>query len=263
MKKEINSKSRRKWIMGGLAAFASVALLTTGFAVWVVGVTQDKNNHDVGVSVATSSNANVTFEAKLVDDESIYLDEKKPVDTTKFVNTGATDVKGDLSITFTSMTIKYGLGAADLFDTSKGGYKEVAFSINNFEESETGEVGKYKNVIVSKDSNKIGTGAREANESGWTYITAPVSIPLTKFEKTVDSITNAVTLTLKDADKAMEFTWGTFFGGVSPCTYYNNLVDTGKIAKTVENADLINAEITQMYDALDNGKIRLTASLAK
>ena len=37
MKKEINSKSRRRWIMGGLAAFASVALLTTGFAVWVVG----------------------------------------------------------------------------------------------------------------------------------------------------------------------------------------------------------------------------------
>lgn len=262
MKKEINSKSRRKWIRGGLAAFASVALLTTGFAVWVVGVTQDKNNHDVGVSVATSSNANVTFEAALSDtDKSIFLDEQEAVATTKFVNTGAEEVKGDLSVTFTSMTIKYGLGAADLFDTSKGGYKEVAFSINSFEASETEEANKYKSVLVS--DNKIGTDARKANESGWTYITAPVSIPLTKFEKAVDSTTNAVTLTLKDADKVMEFTWGTFFGGVSPCTYYNNLVDTGKIAKTVENADLINAEIHQMHTALDNGKIRLTASLAK
>lgn len=262
MKKEINSKSRRKWIMGGLAAFASVALLTTGFAVWVVGVTQDKNNHDVGVSVATSSNANVTFEAALsATDNSIFLDEEASVATTKFVNTGAEEVHGDLSVTFTSMTIKYGLGAADLFDTSKGGYKEVAFSINNFEESETGEVANYKSVLVSKDDNKIGTGARAANESGWTYITAPVVIPLSAFTKVEDSTTKAVTLTLES--KKVDFTWGTFFGGVSPCTYYNNLVDTGKIAKTVENADLINAEINQMHDALDNGKIRLTASLAK
>ncbi len=263
MKKEINSKSRRKWIMGGLAAFASVALLTTGFAVWVVGVTQDKNNHDVGVFVATSSNANVTFEAKLADsDKSIFLDEKEAVDTHKFVNTGSVEVKGDLSITFASMTIKYGLGAADLFNETNG-YKEVAFTINTFEENETTEVGNYNSVLVSKDDNKIGTGAREANESGWTYITAPVSISLTKFDKVVDPTTSAVTLTLKDADKVMEFTWGTFFGGVSPCTYYNKLVDTGKIAKTVENADLINAEINQMHDALDTGKIRLTASLAK
>lgn len=262
MKKEINSKSRRKWIMGGLAAFASVALLTTGFAVWVVGVTQDKNNHDVGVSVATSSNANVTFEAELsATDNSIFLDEEAPVATTKFVNTGAEKVHGDLSVTFTSMTIKYGLGAADLFDTSKDGYKEVAFSINNFEESETKEEKNYNSVLVSNDSNKIGTGARAANESGWTYITAPVVIPLSEFTRDEDTTTKAVTLTL--ASKKVEFTWGTFFGGVSPCTYYNDLVDTGKIAKTVENADLINAEIDQMHKALDTGKIRLTASLAK
>ena len=63
MKKEINSKSRRKWIRGGLAGFASVALLTTGFAVWVVGVQKDKANGDVKVNVDTAQNANITFTA--------------------------------------------------------------------------------------------------------------------------------------------------------------------------------------------------------
>ena len=58
MKKEINSKSRRKWIMGGLAAFASVALLTTGFAVWVVGSQKMSDKGDVSVTVDTGAPKN-------------------------------------------------------------------------------------------------------------------------------------------------------------------------------------------------------------
>ena len=65
MKKEINSKSRRKWIRGGLAAFASVALLTTGFAVWVVGVQKNKVNGDIGVTVDTAQNESVVFKFNL------------------------------------------------------------------------------------------------------------------------------------------------------------------------------------------------------
>ena len=60
MKKEINSKSRRKWIRGGLAAFASVALLTTGFAVWVVGVSNKDASEDLKVNVDTAANKSIS-----------------------------------------------------------------------------------------------------------------------------------------------------------------------------------------------------------
>ena len=72
MKKEINSKSRRKWIMGGLAAFASVALLTTGFAVWVVGVNQAQNGTDVKLKVDTAQNSSIFFSATLTNNIHVF-----------------------------------------------------------------------------------------------------------------------------------------------------------------------------------------------
>ena len=121
MKKEINSKSRRKWIRGGLAAFASVALLTTGFAVWVVGVQEDKANGDVKVNVDTARNENIEFTAKLKD-ATIRLAEPAEVNETgKFVktNTLAENEKQDFDISFDSFTIKVGKGVAANYDCVK------------------------------------------------------------------------------------------------------------------------------------------------
>ena len=61
MKKELNSKSKRKWIIGGLAAFTSISLLTTGFAIWVVGVNSTESNNDVTVTVDTAQNKSIVF----------------------------------------------------------------------------------------------------------------------------------------------------------------------------------------------------------
>ena len=58
MRKELNSKSKRKWIAGGIAAFASVALLTTGLATYIVGVSNTSVSLDgVKVNVDTAKNA--------------------------------------------------------------------------------------------------------------------------------------------------------------------------------------------------------------
>ena len=70
MKKEINSKSKRKWVAGGLAAFASIALLTTGFATWVVGTQEKEENVQVGVTVDTAQNQTLTFDFSLSDSDN-------------------------------------------------------------------------------------------------------------------------------------------------------------------------------------------------
>ena len=71
MRKEINSKSKRKWVAGGLAAFASVALLTTGFATWVVINNNVTDSKDIGVTVDTASNESVDFTMTLAADVKV------------------------------------------------------------------------------------------------------------------------------------------------------------------------------------------------
>lgn len=63
MRKELKSKSRRKWLLGGSLAFASVALLTTGFATWVIGTRQTSGDGQVhiGVDTAEDNSVELTF----------------------------------------------------------------------------------------------------------------------------------------------------------------------------------------------------------
>lgn len=64
MRKELKSKSRRKWLLGGSLAFASVALLTTGFATWVIGTQKTSGDGQVHIGVDTVEDKSVelTFE---------------------------------------------------------------------------------------------------------------------------------------------------------------------------------------------------------
>jgi hypothetical protein len=63
MRKELKSKSRRKWLLGGSLAFASVALLTTGFATWVIGTRQTSGDGqlNIGVDTAEDNSVELTF----------------------------------------------------------------------------------------------------------------------------------------------------------------------------------------------------------
>lgn len=63
MRKELKSKSRRKWLIGGSLAFASVALLTTGFATWVIGTqkTSGDGQLNIGVDTAEDNSVELTF----------------------------------------------------------------------------------------------------------------------------------------------------------------------------------------------------------
>lgn len=63
MRKELKSKSRRKWLLGGSLAFASVALLTTGFATWVIGTqkTSGDGQLNIGVDTAQDNSVELTF----------------------------------------------------------------------------------------------------------------------------------------------------------------------------------------------------------
>ena len=62
------------------------------------------------------------------------------------------------------------------------------------------------------------------------------------------------------------FKWGSFFGHVSPCDYYNGLYQVGTITSQADDVDLVYAEMNAMKaalqpDDLTTTNIYLTATL--
>ena len=281
MKKEINSKSRRKWIMGGLAAFASVALLTTGFAVWVVGTSKTGDDKDVQVKVDTAKNNSISFNLKL-DTNTIKLEESTATAAANasgkpLVNVSANEgekaafVENPMTLS-ASYTIKY--GAAYAFNFTK-----IHFSIaTEANEGKTDFATNYVTNKVKLENVKMGTTkksgeaeaitkdfARAASTTDYTYFEAPADCTITDGTNTgAEGENKTITGTI-----SLKFTWGTLFGKeASPAIYYNNWA-TNKNINGVTDTDITDAlteEVTQemnaMHSQLDGKKIRLKAELA-
>lgn len=262
MKKEINSKSRRKWIMGGLAAFASVALLTTGFAVWVVGVSNTDTNKDVTVKVDTAKNNSISFEMEIIGSNEINLAESKTTakanqDSTKLVHIDDYTDDGDtyeesplqLQVKY---TIQYG--------------KDYVFDFNKIDFLIRTDAGKdYSTNIVPTNGFSLGhdNGVekfKRTSEENLTYIEAPNSIETLK-AATLDSNTNLYKI---EETTTIDFKWGTFFGEkASPATYYNDTLDLTDVS--LQNKNLLASEITNELNTMGQNmkKISLNAKLAK
>lgn len=249
MKKEINSKTKRKWIMGGLAAFASIAMLTTGFAVWVVGVQKTDQDNSVNVKVDTAQNKSISLSMELSkSDNSIVLAEAAAV-TEGFVKAeGAEVVANPLQITFSSIKIEIGNGYSPR-------PTRISFSID-------------PNTAVTVSESKIVTDKR-ATADTWTYIDAPEDIVLPNSKD--DASTNGWTwneettgnIVMSYTGKTCDFKWGSFFGGnnTSPCAFYNSIFTTDD-NKTFDNSLKIQAELDAMHKALNTDTpINLKAKL--
>lgn len=230
MKKEINSKSRRKWIMGGLAAFAFVALLTTGFAVWVVGVKNIEGDGNIKVNVDTAINESVQLKAEL-DEAEIYLGEADKAEGNFSVKNGKAT---DFDISFSKFTIE--MGKSVLND-----YSNVQFTLGT---------ANTENKIVD---NKAGANKfNSITGRGDTYFDIAIGdILLTdeKFTKTENS-SGTVTYTLATGPLTM-FKWGTFFVGKAPMEYYEKIVFASGTDYDINNPSHVQNvvdELNEMHD---------------
>ena len=236
MKKSIKKSSRRKWIVGGVAFFGSIALLTTGFATWVVGVQQTNDKDDVNVTVNTTINEFVTFSLSLLDtDSSITLGETedpKPAQGDKEnIVTIDGEPSGDLKVTINSLSIEIGNEAVN-------SYTQIDFAITS-----------NNNDVSSQQfpAESIRTG------SAWSYLSAPASILLTNENITKTVGTNTTTYTLKSSSTlTLNFGWGDFFGGQSPANFYNSKYHENKLGDVLsETINKINTEMDKMAAAFN------------
>lgn len=241
MRKELKSKSRRKWLLGGSLAFASVALLTTGFATWVIGTSKPSGDGQVHIGVDTAEDKSVEL--------TFSLDEN---DNRIFVTEDADTV--DWNIKIKDLNIVVG---EDFYNSLKGKTNlKIAFELQK------DVAAKDDKNLVTKDL--VGVRGGQA-ESSWNYIklattneffevTLPTSYPNEdgKIGKIYD-----INDTPNNPDKTFSFTWGSYFGDKAPSEFYEERRGSQNSGEYYKNA---RQELQTMKTALEAGTLTLTAT---
>ena len=248
--RKLISASKRKWVLGGILGFAAVALTTTGFATWIVGINATTTNSDVGVAVDTVSNNGVELKLVLGSDSKIELKEENlatgPVVTVPEKDT----VENPLRISVSTFTLEVGKQFLDANEITG-----VEFTLKYATDDSTTDI--KNNALNKVTENKIGD-KRTPNESNyWEYVSAPAKVQFNN-EAIINS-QDLTTYTYQINAQTLDFSWGSFFESKSPATFYNEKFATGATKKDVDN---IFAELYAMNDTLDGITLVLTASLA-
>ena len=241
MKKDLKSKSKRKWIVGGVLLFGGVALLTTGFATWVIGVNRTTQSNNANVTVQGTENESVKLTVQLTD-SAITVSEKHTETADEIIGTKAEEKETDFNIGL-KITIEAGL-AYTTANTITG----VAFSwgagadINPIKDGEV-----ETNVTNHNKVTESGTTYRTAND--YTYL--DINTETISISSFTPSSTGSVSKWTYSGAAVEMFKWGTYFGGKSPCNYYNDLYKAADHKLTDSDADIdkVYSELTALQNA--------------
>ena len=282
MKKDLKSKSKRKWIVGGVLLFGGVALLTTGFATWAIGVNQTKQNLGTSVTVEGTVNESVKLTVTAVDGTAdamnVSISESHPVQAADEIfytkDKKATDF-------YIKVKVVVEIGAE--FYTNNN-INNITFDFKEWAEAENKPNGYDSSKdVTSKRKVKVADNTKTHNTGDYTYIDintdrTTLTIPALNAEHTTitgenpnnfvlgtgSSTTKSKVFTIESLDLEV-FKWGTFFNHKSPCKYYNELYQAGTITSQANDVDLVYAEMNAMKDALQPSEastnIYLTATL--
>lgn len=255
MRKELKSKSRRKWLLGGSLAFASVALLTTGFATWVIGVNKPSGDGQVHIGVDTVEDKSVELTFSLAEDK-IFVAE----DAEKSSNTNLPiekTVTPNWNIKIQDLYIAVG---ETLYNSLKDENKQDLKIVFELQKGVTeGDINSVTNDIVGGRTgsswNYIDLATKEFN------VTLPTSYPVGgKICDINDTSNNPNGITNPDPDgnnKTISFTWGSYFGGKAPSEFYKGKEPTEGLREYYQKA---SQELQAMNKALNDGKLTLTAT---
>lgn len=250
MRKKVMSTSKRKWIVSGLLGFGAVALLTTGFATWVVGVQKTKTDVEIDSTVEGTKNSMINITVDFVNPEV----DAKVVFSEKYNKNGFVNTEGEVDTDFKitpRIKIEIGKGQNKKADkiSFKLGYKtgeETATDVDN-------------NKVLIKDAD---TKTHFKSETAYEYF----EIADASKEITIPDASDGVWKITKNANSYVYefnqeitiFKWGSFFNHQTPGQYYDSLYENGLKAEslrkpelktlfnTQEDADFVVDEMTTM-----------------
>ena len=245
--RKLISASKRKWVLGGILGFAAIALTTTGFATWIVGINATTSDGTVGVTVDTALNNGVKLTFELGDDSKIELKEANSSTGPVVTVTDNDSVSNPLQISVKTFTLEVGKQFLNS-NTITG----VEFKLKYATDDSTTNIGdNAKNKVTD---NKIG---EKRSGTEWEYISAPAKVQFNN-EAIINS-QDLTTYTYQINAPTLDFSWGSFFENKSPATFYNEKFASGADKDDVDN---IFAELEAMKTALNEKDLVLTASLA-
>lgn len=254
MRKELKSKSRRKWLLGGSLAFASVALLTTGFATWVIGVHKPSGDGQVHIDVDTVEDKSVELAFKLDDtDDGIIVAEDAEKSSNDNLPIEKT-VTPDWSIKIKDLNVVVGETLYNSLKAKKVDGQDLNLKIAFALQKDVAEE-KDKN-LVTEDKVGVRTGS-----SSWNYITLKThefKVNLPASYPTADGKIYDINDT--PDNKTISFTWGSYFDEKAPSDFYK-AKEGSKGSQTLrEYYQNALKELQAMNKALDKGTLKLTAT---
>lgn len=246
MRKELKSKSRRKWLLGGSLAFASVALLTTGFATWVIGTTKTSGYGKVQIGADTAEDNSVELTFNLDTDNLIFVAEAVG-DTNPNLKIERGESEADIEPDWTIKIKDLNIVVGETFYESLKGKQDlkIVFELQK-------DVAEDKNSVAE---DKV--GVRGETGSPWNYI----KLAKSEFNVTLPNAYPAggKIYDISDTDKTFSFTWGSYFGEKAPSVFYKEKEDS-KGSKTLrEYYQNALQELQAMKTAL-TGELNLTAT---
>lgn len=264
MKKSIRKSSRRKWVVSGIAFFGSVALLTTGFATWVIGANNTSDNDGTNVRVDTAVRNNVSLQIDLTEKE-VYIGENITSADLPFINGKPSEEAEaqkdtDFSVTM-NIKLEVGKDAGDFktinFDFSYGLNDEDTNGTDNnkvtIPDSGLGltandwHTAKTYNFLKIKDESKTLTLPTEPNK-------AVNEITMTQ-DASGNKTYTATGVTIQIFD------WGDFFNYQAPSQYYNGLFEAKTIENTTDDVNAVYNELTALQKAFDQKEIFIKATV--
>lgn len=255
MRKKVMSTSKRKWIVSGLLGFGAVALLTTGFATWVVGVQKTKTDVEIDSTVEGTKNSmiNITVDfANPTVDAKVVFSEKYDGE---FIKTEG-DADTDFKIT-PRIKIEIGRGQNKIAD-------KIAFKLG-YKEGEETATDVDNNKVLIKNSD---TKTHFKSETAYEYFEiedAAKEIVIPDAPNSDWKITeNANSYVYEFNQEITIFKWGTFFNHQTPGQYYDSLYKNGlepessrnenlkTLFNTQEDADFVVDEMTMMKNLFNS-----------
>ena len=252
MRKELKSKSRRKWLLGGSLAFASVALLTTGFATWVIGTQKTSGDGQVHIGVDTAKDISVELTFSLDDtDSKIFVAEDAENSNSNLTierDEKEADTKPDWSIKIKDLNVVVG---ETFYESLKGKELKIAFELQ-------------KDVAAAEDKNsvtddKVGVRGGQAGSS-WNYIDLVKNEFTFNLPTTYPAGGKIYDINDTPDNKTFSFTWGSYFGEKAPSDFYKGKEGSKGSQTLREYYQKALQELQAMNTALNNGELKLTAT---
>lgn len=271
MRKDFKSKSKKKWITGGILLFGGIALLTTGFATWVVGVNRSKVGSDIDIEQQGTVNEMFKLTVKL-SDAKVVISEQHTKASNEIIGTKDGSPATDFQVKGV-FTVEVGNEYGKLPDKVN-----FSFGYSNVDGA-TPEDPAYANT----DKNKVNVGAVTRTHAGGNYeylrIADNASLTVTDVDSekghegvwTKTEGTSSTKWTVEATFNLLD--WGSFFNNSSPCTYYNGLynpdatyeetITAPKLTDDNRDIDFVTKEMNDMKDLFNGKKIKVIANLTE